>query len=107
MRLPSGAHVPVVLVTGCSSGFGRATAEAMIDRGWTVFASMRDIAGRNAAPACELRAWSHGRPGAVDVLELDVTDDWSVAAAVSTVIEHADRIDVVANNASIGAHAIP
>ena len=102
----SHTHPPVVLVTGCSSGLGRAAAEAMIERGWTVFASMRDIAKRNAGPARELREWSQGRPGTVEVLELDVTDDRSVAAATATIIERTGRIDVVVNNAGVGAHGI-
>jgi NAD(P)-dependent dehydrogenase (short-subunit alcohol dehydrogenase family) len=67
---------------------------------------MRDMAGRNIAPARELREWGRGRPGAVDVLELDVTDDRSVAAAASTIVERAGRIDVVVNNAGVGAHGI-
>ena len=43
----------VVLVTGASSGFGRLTAEALAKAGHTVYASMRDVAGRNAKNAAE------------------------------------------------------
>ena len=38
----------MILITGASSGFGRLTAEALAKAGNTVYASMRDIAGRNA-----------------------------------------------------------
>jgi NAD(P)-dependent dehydrogenase (short-subunit alcohol dehydrogenase family) len=99
-------HRPTVLVTGCSSGLGRAAAQAMVEQGWTVFASMRDISGRNATSAHELREWGQGRAGTVEVLELDVTAERSVADAVSQVIEAAGRIDVVVNNAGVGAHGI-
>ncbi len=39
----------VVLITGASTGFGQLTAETLARRGYTVFATMRDTAGRNAA----------------------------------------------------------
>ena len=38
----------VILITGSSTGFGRAAAETLTRRGYTVFATMRDISGRNA-----------------------------------------------------------
>ena len=100
------SHAPVVLVTGCSSGLGRATAQAMVERGWTVFASMRDIAGRNATAARELAEWGRTRPGTLEILELDVTLERSIEKAVSRVIECSGRIDVVVNNAGVGAHGI-
>jgi NAD(P)-dependent dehydrogenase (short-subunit alcohol dehydrogenase family) len=95
-----------VLVTGCSSGLGRATAQAAAERGWTVFASMRDSATRNAGAARELREWgeSHGRT--VEVPDLDVTDDRSIAEAVAALVARTGRIDVVVNNAGVGAHGI-
>jgi NAD(P)-dependent dehydrogenase (short-subunit alcohol dehydrogenase family) len=99
-------HSPTVLVTGCSSGLGRATAQAMVERGWTVFASMRDVAGRNAAAARELVEWAQARSATAEVLELDVTVERSIAEAVSRVIERTGRIDVVVNSAGVGAHGI-
>ena len=99
-------RTPVVLVTGCSSGLGRATVQAMVERGWTVFASMRDTAGRNAVAARELDEWGRTRAGRLEVLELDVTLDRSIAGAVSRAIECSGRIDVVVNNAGVGAHGI-
>jgi NAD(P)-dependent dehydrogenase (short-subunit alcohol dehydrogenase family) len=100
------SHAPVVLVTGCSSGLGRATAQAMVDRGWTVFASMRDTMGRNVTAARELAQWGQARAGMLVVLELDVTLERTIADAVSQAIESNGRIDVVVNNAGVGAHGI-
>jgi NAD(P)-dependent dehydrogenase (short-subunit alcohol dehydrogenase family) len=78
----------------------------MVERGWTVFASMRDIAGRNATAARELEEWGRTRPGSLQVLDLDVTLERSIEVAVSSLIECSGRIDVVVNNAGVGAHGI-
>lgn len=91
----------VVLVTGSSSGFGRLTAETLARKGYTAFASMRDVAGRNAPASVELRALAEGEGLALQVVELDVTDDASVERAVAEVIDSAGRIDVVVNNAGL------
>lgn len=91
----------VILVTGSSSGFGRLTAETLARKGDTVFASMRDVAGRNAPASVELRALAEGEGLALQVVELDVTDDASVERAVAEVIDKAGRIDVVVNNAGL------
>jgi NAD(P)-dependent dehydrogenase (short-subunit alcohol dehydrogenase family) len=86
-----------ILITGSSTGFGRDTAETLALQGHRVFASMRNIAGRNHANAAELR--NHG----LEVVELDVTNDGSVEAGVEAVLRQAGRIDVLINNAGIGA----
>jgi NADP-dependent 3-hydroxy acid dehydrogenase YdfG len=83
----------IILITGASSGFGRDTAETLARAGHRVFASMRQIDGRNRANAEALRTQD------IDVVELDVTDDGSVERAVATVLDHAGRIDVLVNNA--------
>src|ERR1700748_1879110 len=90
----------VILITGTSTGFGRDTAETLAQAGHRVFASMRDIAGRNKPHAEALRAKE------IDVVELDVTNDASVDSAVASVLKEAGRIDVVINNAGIGATGI-
>ena len=80
---------PVVLVTGVSSGIGRAIADAFAAKGFEVFGTSRNP--RTTQPVA-----------GVELVQLDVTDDASVAAAVSTVVQRAGRIDIVVNNAGAG-----
>ena len=77
-----------VLITGCSSGYGLATAQRFHDEGWNVVATMRTP--REAALPQSDR---------IRVLALDVTDPASIATAVRS----AGPIDVLVNNAGIGA----
>jgi NAD(P)-dependent dehydrogenase (short-subunit alcohol dehydrogenase family) len=91
-----------VLITGTSSGFGRLTTQTLAKKGFTVFASMRGVSGKNAAAAAELRAWAEREGGEVHVLELDVTDQASVDAAVELVLSKDGHIDVAVNNAGYG-----
>jgi len=90
----------VILITGTSTGFGRDAAETLAQAGYRVFASMRDIVGRNQAPAESLRARK------IEVVELDVTNDASVQGGVASVLKAAGRIDVLINNAGVGATGI-
>ncbi len=84
-----------VLITGSSSGIGRATAERFAARGWRVFASMR----RPEAGA-ELRDLAAGKGWRLSTPALDVTRDDSVAAAVGALLaETSGRLDVLVNNA--------
>jgi NAD(P)-dependent dehydrogenase (short-subunit alcohol dehydrogenase family) len=76
----------VVVVTGVSSGIGRATAEKFARRGCRVFGTVRSIA--KAVPI-----------SGVELVEMDVRDDASVQAAIQAVIERTGRIDVLVNNA--------
>lgn len=75
---------PVALVTGASSGVGRATAAALAERGHRVFGTSRSPS--DAASGIEM-------------LALDVRDDASVAACVAAVVGRAGRLDVLVNNA--------
>jgi NAD(P)-dependent dehydrogenase (short-subunit alcohol dehydrogenase family) len=79
--------MPSVLITGCSTGFGRETALHFLDKGWAVVATMRDPAAADLPVSERLR-----------VLPLDVTDPDSIAATVAA----AGRVDVLVNNAGIG-----
>jgi len=75
-----------VLVTGCSSGIGRATAERLARSGWTVYASARRLEAVAGLDGC--------RP-----LQLDVTDDASMRAAVERIEQEAGAVGVLVNNA--------
>ena len=92
-----------VLVTGTSSGFGLVTARLLAGTGRHVFATMRDPRGRNEAAARTLRQWADDEGAALDVLELELTDSTSIGAAVDQAIAIAGRLDVVVNNAGVGA----
>ena len=81
---------PVALVTGASSGIGKAAALALVQAGFDVVGTSRNAS--RVAP----------HPG-VTFLDLDVTSDESVSTLVRGVIERFGRIDVLVNNAGTGA----
>ena len=89
----------VIVITGASSGFGAMSARKLADAGHTVYAGMRATTGRNASQveAAERYAAEHG----VDLraVELDISDQASVDAAVAKIIEEQGRLDVVFHNA--------
>jgi NAD(P)-dependent dehydrogenase (short-subunit alcohol dehydrogenase family) len=89
----------VVLITGASTGFGNEAAQRLARRGHHVFATMRDVKGRNAERRADLERIASAEKLKLDVIELDVTSDDSVTAAVDAALRHADRLDVVINNA--------
>jgi NAD(P)-dependent dehydrogenase (short-subunit alcohol dehydrogenase family) len=93
----------VALVTGSSSGFGKLAAETLARKGLQVFAAMRDTAGKNKGVANELAAAAAKAGTKLRVVELDVTDERSAAAAVEEIAQHAGRLDVVVNNAGVMA----
>jgi len=81
---------PVALVTGASSGIGKAASLALLEAGFAVVGTSRNTSGVT------------DRDG-VTFLDLDVTSDESVTTAVRRVIERFGRIDVLVNNAGTGA----
>ncbi|MEV0386770.1 SDR family NAD(P)-dependent oxidoreductase [Nonomuraea sp. NPDC050643] len=87
----------VALVTGANKGLGRETVRRLAGKGWQVFLAARDRerGGRAAEALAEEGA-------EVEFVELDVTSDESVAAAVKAVSERVDRLDVLVNNAGVG-----
>src|SRR5262249_25203850 len=92
----------VILITGTSSGFGRLMAETLGRKGYTVYASMRQVTGRNAAASEAFRTLAATEGLALHVLDLDVTEEASVDSAVQQVIAHTGRIDILINNAGVG-----
>lgn len=92
----------VIVITGASTGFGRLIAETAARQGYRVFATMRNVRGKNAAAASELREIAERESLWLRAIELDVTDDASVERAVSEAIGEAGRVDVLVNNAGYG-----
>lgn len=89
----------VVLITGAATGIGNLTARALAAAGHTVYASMRDPEGRNAGRAADLRDLGRANGQDLRVVELDVTSEESVDAAVRTVLAGSGQLDVVVHNA--------
>jgi NAD(P)-dependent dehydrogenase (short-subunit alcohol dehydrogenase family) len=87
----------VILITGCSTGLGFATAEHMARSGHTVYATMR-----NPQRAPELGQLAERDNLPITILPMDVDSDESVSTAVAEVLAQAGQIDVLVNNAGIG-----
>jgi NAD(P)-dependent dehydrogenase (short-subunit alcohol dehydrogenase family) len=85
------------LITGCSTGLGRAFAEAALDRGDEVVVTARDVS--------TVQDLADAHPDTALALALDVTDDAQVTAAVHAAEERFGGIDVLVNNAGYGYRA--
>src|SRR5256885_13479239 len=92
----------VVLITGCSSGIGLATARHFARLGDEVHAGVR-----HPSTAWELTAAIESDKLKIAPLTLDVDDDASVRRGVQEVIARSGRIDVLVNNAGIGGGGPP
>ncbi len=88
-----------VVVTGCSSGFGKQLSEQLARRGDRVFATMRGVEGKNAGVARELASLGAAEGLDLHVVDLDVSSTESVDAAAKKILEKAGAPDVVVNNA--------
>ena len=87
-------HLPVWFITGCSTGFGRALATLVLERGWRAA-----VTARQPHQVADLVARHEGRGVA---LALDVTDPGQIAAAVQAAEARFGAIDVLVNNAGYG-----
>ena len=85
-----------VLITGCSTGFGEATARLFASRGWNVIATMRRPEAGRALAALDK----------VLVIRLDVQDRASIEAAIDAGIARFGRIDALVNNAGFGLFGV-
>ena len=90
------ASSKVVVITGCSSGFGEGAVKAFADRGYRVWGTLRDGQGRNAAKKAALEAYSNR----VSVIDMDVTVDDAVTAAFARILMEGP-VDVLINNAGV------
>lgn len=99
MTPPADMSGKSVLITGCSSGFGRLMAEDFARKGAKVFATMRNLPRPEAD---ELRTLAETESLDLHVIEIDVTSDEQVAAGVAGAERIAGgAIDVLVNNAGI------
>ncbi|MGJ7532864.1 MULTISPECIES: SDR family NAD(P)-dependent oxidoreductase [unclassified Variovorax] len=89
----------IILVTGAGTGIGKLSAQSLAESGHVVYASMRDIAGRNAGRAAELRSLAAAKNIQLHPLELDVLSQDSADAAAATIVREQGHLDVVMQNA--------
>lgn len=85
------------LITGCSTGLGRALAQAVLKHGHNAVVTARDVT--------QVQDIVAGYPGTALALPLDVTDDAQVSAAVSAAEDRFGGVDVLVNNAGYGYRA--
>jgi len=86
----------VILITGASSGIGRATAEYFAGRGWNVIASMRNPEKETAL----------NQVPNVLLVKLDVQDSGTIEQAIKEGVAHFGHIDVLVNNAGYGQSGV-
>ncbi len=84
----------VIFITGTNSGFGYLTAKQAAEKGYTVYATIRDVNGRNKDRADELSQLEN-----INVVELDVTNSDQVKSAIADIVAKEGQLDVLVNNA--------
>ncbi len=93
----SSTQTPVWFITGCSTGFGRELAKLVLDRGWNAVVTARDKS--------RLSDLTEGHGERALAVDLDVTDEQAIDAAVKEAEARFGRIDVLVNNAGYGYQA--
>lgn len=88
---------PTWFITGCSTGFGRELAFAVLARGWNVVATARDVT--------TIQDIAEGSPERALLLPLDVTDEVRVTEAIADAVTRFGAVDVLVNNAGYGYRA--
>ncbi|MGI4813441.1 MAG: oxidoreductase [Janthinobacterium lividum] len=85
------------IITGCSTGLGRALAETVLKRGWNAVVTARDVS--------TIQDFATSFPGTALTLAVDVTDSQTITNAVKIAEENFGSIDVLVNNAGYGYRA--
>lgn len=83
----------IVLITGASSGIGKATAKKLVNSGYTVYGAAR-----------KLGKMTDLKDLGVKILRMDVTDDESILSGVKQIFEAEGRVDILVNNAGFGSY---
>jgi len=96
-KLP-GMKKKTVLITGCSSGFGRALVPAFLDIGWKVTATLRHAKDRENLFSEEIRKY----PGSLEILSLDVAREEDRKEMGRAFERRGEGLDVLVNNAGYG-----
>jgi NAD(P)-dependent dehydrogenase (short-subunit alcohol dehydrogenase family) len=91
----------VAVVTGANSGIGRATAVHLATQGLRVFGTVRRLDS-----ATKLNAMAEAAGAEVELVQLDVADDESVAAGFRQILDEAGGVDLLVNNAGVGGNAV-
>jgi NAD(P)-dependent dehydrogenase (short-subunit alcohol dehydrogenase family) len=89
----------VIVVTGASSGFGLLAAQKLAQAGHIVYAGMRATSGRNAPQAAAVHKFSSEHGVDLRSVEMDVSSQSSVDAAIARIVADNGRLDVVIHNA--------
>lgn len=83
----------VILVTGASSGIGKSTVYALLEKGYIVYGAARRVENMVDIEAA-----------GANILQLDVTDEQSITQCVATIIKNHGTIDILINNAGYGSY---
>jgi NAD(P)-dependent dehydrogenase (short-subunit alcohol dehydrogenase family) len=89
----------IILITGASSGFGRLTADVLARAGHTVYASMRETEARNAPQVTAVKQFARDNDVDLRPIELDVSSQDSIDAAIRSILVTHGRVDVLVHNA--------